>query len=152
MWRVRDGGELGQSRNPFPYGRIGICASDIGARRCLVGWTGLEAVSPCAQCSHVHWVLVPALSFTVNLREHPPTPQLDIFLYCRRPCHVPDNIHSRSFLALPSYIPDCLEILPKADQERPYRTSACLPAPILQFYYCHHYSSTRSSSRIWQIS
>ena len=49
-------------------------------------------------------------------------------------CHVPDIDHSPIFLTLPSNLPCCIELLPKADQERPSCTSPYLPAAILQLY------------------
>jgi hypothetical protein len=66
--------------------------------------------------------------------------------------HVPGINRSRSFVTLPSNFPSRLEVLPKADQDRPSQTSACLPVAILRLYHRHPYRPSRSSSRIRQIS
>ena len=47
-------------------------------------------------------------------------------------CHVPDAIVSRTSLFLPNYLPSCPELVPKADEKRPSRTSPGLPVAILR--------------------
>ena len=55
-------------------------------------------------------------------------------------------------LTLPSYLPSCPKVLPKADQERPSHPSPCLPVAGLRLYCHHNRYPSRSSSRIRQIS
>jgi hypothetical protein len=69
--------------------------------------------------------LIPALTHCYRKStspQLPPSPR-----HCS--CHdrVPDSNHNRSPLSLSSYLPSCLEAIPKGDQERPPHTSACLP-------------------------
>ena len=68
--------------------------------------------------------------------------------------HVSDASYNRiiKFLTLPSNLPSCAEVLPKADQEGPSRSSACLPFAGLRLHYRHHHHPSRPSSRIRQIS
>ena len=68
--------------------------------------------------------------------------------------HVSDANYNRiyKFLTLPSNLPSCPQVLPKADQERPPHPSACPPVAGLRLYYRHTRNSSRSSSRIRQVS
>ena len=68
--------------------------------------------------------------------------------------HVSDASYNRiiKFLTLPSNIPSCHKVLPKADQEGSSRPSACLPVAGLRLHYRHPRHPSRSSSRIRQIS
>ena len=70
-------------------------------------------------------------------------------------CYVPETNFSRGNLlhvrlgdTLPNHLPGRLEILPKADQGRPSRTSACFPVAILRFYYRNPCSPPRPNPRI----
>ena len=82
-------------------------------------------------------------------QRHQSSAQLHTFLH-----HVSDASYNRifKFLTLPSNLPSCPEVLPKADQERPPHPSACPPVAGLRLYYRHTRNSSRSSSRIRQIS
>jgi hypothetical protein len=56
------------------------------------------------------------------------------------PRHVPNASHNRSFLlgfTLPSCLPSCAKIIPKADEERPSHASARFPLTIVRVNYCH---------------
>ena len=91
------------------------------------------------------------LSGVHDQSSFPPSPKLPIassVFPVVRSCHVSDIDHNRSFLTLPSYLPGCFDILPKADQERPTHPSACLPVSILQLHHRDSCSPPRSSARL----
>jgi hypothetical protein len=54
-------------------------------------------------------------------------------------------------VTLPSHLPRCPEIIPKADEERSSHTPACLSVAIVRVNNCHPFYPSRSSSRIGQI-
>ena len=75
----------------------------------------------------------------------------DLFSALRFPLpHVPESSFLRVGVrvTLPIHFPRCLEVLSKADKDRPSRTSAFLPVAILQLYYRHHCFPPRPSPRI----
>ena len=91
---------------------------------------------------------VPSFTILIPTLTHPPHNLIGsstVTIY-----HVSDASYHRifKFLTLPSDLPSSLKVLPKADQERPPRTSACLPVAGLRLHYRHHHHPSRSSSRV----
>ena len=132
---------LQRARSHLQDMAICLCASigQVGARRRALA-TRRGAPSAQSHCPH-------------STAAHPPPHNFidssSVTIY-----HVPHASYSRifKFLTLPSYLPSCPKVLPKADQERPPHPSACPPVAGLRLYYRHNRHPPRSSSTNRQIS
>ena len=124
------------------------CASinvDIGARRRLEKPVSGNVRAPFARHSESH------------SKRRPSSAQLHRSLHCHnllKIYHVSDASYNRifKFLTLPSYLPSCPKVLPKADQERPSLPPSCFPVAGLRLYCRHNHHPSKSSSRIRQLS
>ena len=91
---------------------------------------------------------LPSLTVLIPTITHPPHNFIGsstVTLY-----HVSGASYNRilKFLTLPIYLPSSHKVLPKADQERPSRSSTCLSVAGLRLHYRHHHHPSKSSSRI----